>query len=202
MGKYLKLFEQHAQYEAYIGGGGAVLPNVSYCIDNDEVHYNPVIPETRLVATFNVTDIAYPTNIIYFAGISYMSKIEVDDTEISLEVLRQSYGSYQFDTTGEHTVKYTLIDNSTMPESIFIVVDFTNIIIPSIITTIGADAFRGCSSLTSVTINATTPPTLMNSLAFDDTNDCPIYVPAQSVDTYKAASGWSSLASRIQAIQS
>lgn len=37
---YLKLFEQHSQYETYINGQDAVLPNVSYCIDNDEVHYN------------------------------------------------------------------------------------------------------------------------------------------------------------------
>ena len=37
--------------------------------------------------------------------------------------------------------------------------------------------------------------------AFNDTGDCPIYVPAESVDTYKAESGWSNVASRIQAIQ-
>ena len=43
MGKYLKLFEQHAQYETYINSQDAVLPNVSYCIDNDEVHYNPYV---------------------------------------------------------------------------------------------------------------------------------------------------------------
>ena len=37
--KYLKLFENHAGYEAYINGGGVVLPNVSYCISENEVHY-------------------------------------------------------------------------------------------------------------------------------------------------------------------
>jgi len=36
---------------------------------------------------------------------------------------------------------------------------------------------------------------------FYDTNNCPIYVPAASVDAYKSASGWSAYASRIQAIQ-
>ena len=51
----------------------------------------------------------------------------------------------------------------------------------------------------SVTVNATTPPTLGES-ALDYTNNCPIYVPAASVDVYKAASGWSTYASRIQAI--
>ena len=66
------------------------------------------------------------------------------------------------------------------------------------ITSIGNTAFYGCSGLTSITIKATTPPTLGHSV-FD--GSYPIYVPAQSVDTYKSASGWSTYASRIQAIQ-
>lgn len=67
------------------------------------------------------------------------------------------------------------------------------------ITSIGESAFKDCSSLTSVTINAITPPTL-GSNAFDNTNNCPIYVPASSVSAYQSASGWSTYASRIQAI--
>ena len=76
---------------------------------------------------------------------------------------------------------------------------FTSIIIPSGVTSIDADAFNGCESLTSITVEATTPPTLEPS-AFDWTNDCPIYVPAASVEDYKAATNWSDYASRIQAI--
>ena len=76
----------------------------------------------------------------------------------------------------------------------------TSVTIPSTITRIDNAAFDGCSSLTSITVNATTPPTLY-AAAFDHTNDCPIYVPAESVETYQAASGWSTYASRIEAIQ-
>lgn len=68
------------------------------------------------------------------------------------------------------------------------------------ITSIGNTAFYGCSGLTSITIKAITPPRLGSSALYD-TNNCPIYVPASSVDAYKAASGWSTYASRIQAIQ-
>lgn len=74
----------------------------------------------------------------------------------------------------------------------------TNVTIPNSVTSISEFAFSGCTSLTNVTIEATTPPTI-GAEVFRST-DCPIYVPAQSVDTYKAASGWSSYASRIQAI--
>lgn len=76
---------------------------------------------------------------------------------------------------------------------------FTSIDIPSGVTTIGKYAFYNCRSLTSVTVNALTPPNIGTSV-FANTNDCPIYVPASSVDVYKSASGWSDYASRIQAI--
>ena len=75
----------------------------------------------------------------------------------------------------------------------------TKITIPDGVTSIGNYAFAYCSKLTSITIKATTPPTLGSS-AFDNTNNCPIYVPAASVDTYKTATNWSAYADRIQAI--
>ena len=75
----------------------------------------------------------------------------------------------------------------------------TSCTIGSGVTSIGNNAINGCSSLTSVTVNATTPPTLDGD-NFDLTNNCPIYVPASSVNAYKSASGWSTYASRIQAI--
>ena len=75
-----------------------------------------------------------------------------------------------------------------------------SITIPNSVTSIDYSAFQNCSGLTSVTVNATTPPTLVSSDVFDNTNNCPIYVPAASVNAYKAASIWSTYASRIQAI--
>ena len=76
----------------------------------------------------------------------------------------------------------------------------TTCTIGSGITSIGINAFNGCSGLTSITVNAVTPPTLVNVNAFRYTNNCQIYVPCDSVNAYKAASNWSTYASRIQAI--
>ena len=41
MSNYLKLFTTHSEYQTYISGNNVLKPNVSYCEDNNEVHYNP-----------------------------------------------------------------------------------------------------------------------------------------------------------------
>lgn len=87
----------------------------------------------------------------------------------------------------------TSIGNSTFRNCNFL----TSIDIPSGVTSIGNDVFNGCSRLTSVTVNAVTPPTLGTN-AFYNTNNCPIFVPSASVNTYKTS--WATYASRIYAI--
>lgn len=76
----------------------------------------------------------------------------------------------------------------------------TSCTIGSGVTSIGGGAFSNCSGLTSITVEATSPPTLGNSYVLDNTNDCPIYVPAASVYAYKTAQYWNEYSSRIQAI--
>jgi len=76
----------------------------------------------------------------------------------------------------------------------------TSISIPATVTSIEYMAFYNCNGLASIICNTINPPYLGGE-AFTATNNCPIYVPASSVDAYKAAEGWSSYASRIQAIQ-
>lgn len=59
--------------------------------------------------------------------------------------------------------------------------------------------FENCTNLQSVTVKAITPPAMQD--AFYHTNDSfIIYVPAQSLNAYKTAPGWSTYSSRIQAI--
>lgn len=40
--EYLKLFENHSQYEDFIQSEDFIKPNVSHCIQENEVHYNPI----------------------------------------------------------------------------------------------------------------------------------------------------------------
>ena len=79
----------------------------------------------------------------------------------------------------------------------------TSVTIGNSVTTIGESAFRDCRSLTGVYCKATTPPSL-GSYAFKYYNygyyyniGCDIYVPTESVEAYKSASGWSDYKSYI-----
>lgn len=81
----------------------------------------------------------------------------------------------------------------------FICSGLTSLTIGSGVTNIDGDAFWFCKSLTNITCLAITPPTL-GYQAFYQTNNCPIYVPSESVNAYKSASDWSDYVDRIQPI--
>ena len=91
----------------------------------------------------------------------------------------------------------------TIPESVTYIqtyafygcIGLVSVIVPESVTEM-TNAFQNCSGLSSVTIYAATPPNM--SGCFNNTNNCPIYVPSSSVDAYKTS--WSHLASRIEAI--
>ena len=78
--------------------------------------------------------------------------------------------------------------------------NLTGITIPDKVTFIGYGAFGGCAKLSTMTVKATTPPKLGSSAIPDATTT--IYVPASSVNAYKAANGWKDYADKIQAIPS
>ena len=74
----------------------------------------------------------------------------------------------------------------------------TSIVIPGLVTSIGNNAFYGCTSLTAVYVDSTVPPTL-GSNVFLEAPITSIFVPAESIDTYKTAPYWSDYASIIKA---
>ena len=70
------------------------------------------------------------------------------------------------------------------------------------ITDIHARAFMGCQELNSVTIRATTPPTLFDTYVFDyNAEGRTFYVPSSAVEAYKNDICWVEYADYIKAIQ-
>ena len=148
------------------------------------------------VSTLNSVTIDYASNAILgsyqFSGSSI--------TSLTIGSNPTSIGSHMFrDCTGLTSFVIPSNISSIGSSAFYNCSGLTSLVIPSNISSIGDSAFSGCTRLTSITVHSTTPPTLGYGV-FDSTNNCPIYVPPESVDAYKAASGWSNYASRIQAI--
>ena len=76
----------------------------------------------------------------------------------------------------------------------------STITLPEGLTSIREYAFENCTSLTTVTCLATAPPELSDDIFSGCKALTAIYVPAGSVEAYRAATGWSDYADIIQAI--
>lgn len=110
-----------------------------------------------------------------------------------------SIGNHAFDRCSSLT-------NIVLPESVTFIDGYafygcsslTNIVIPEGVTSIGNAAFWDCSSLNSFTCLASNPPTCGNSTFYNMNGT--IYVPASSMEAYKAADGWKRYEYQIQVI--
>lgn len=326
MGKFLKKFSVDSDYQSYINGSDAVLPNVSICVEEEHVHYNPfvepIIGVIKLV--YEIPQVGASQNVMFAQGWGsfdpeLLNFIKVDDVDFPIEnFVHTEGGGWYIPMTenAEHTVEFSYDDGTSLPRNLNLGVtylkevhigtgieniesqaftagdnyveyaevpstlvscdkycnfptgvssartnydivledssmygipsvvysvgggvsyryrilslkdkngndidtahlvikegvtgitnytyqydaDLRTVVIASTVTTIGSSAFYQDSGLTAITCLALVPPTLEGSYTFDDTNNCSIYVPFESVDTYKAAAGWSKYASRI-----
>ena len=156
----------------------------------------PYPQRTGAEIIFTAARDANNTNIFGNRLYKYFENVYVND------VLQPSSSSLTFKTND--TIRCSLYDERMIPKY-FNSYKYSNgfmknIILPSTIERISEETLYYTYNMVSITILATTPPTLANTSAFRDTNNCPIYVPAESVDAYKTATNWSALADRIQAI--
>lgn len=89
---------------------------------------------------------------------------------------------------------------TTTPSQVIAATKVSKIVFHENITSIGTYSFQYMKSdHLDIYVYATTPPTLGGG-SFNGTSSYTIYVPANTVDTYKAASGWSTYANHIEAI--
>ena len=175
-------------YDDYIsqisgGGGGIPMPsNLSAAILND---YGLL---TSAAIKSGVTSIGNNA----FNNCRSLTSVEIQNSVTSIGNSAFEYCTSLTSVTIPNSV--TSISNNAFR----VCKSLSSVTIPNSVTNIGNGAFYNCTNLESITVNAATPPTL-GSNAFYASN-CPIYVPAESVNAYKSASIWSDYASRIQAI--
>lgn len=166
-----------------------------------------------------VTAIYLPNSIIGISNMSFSgcSKLE----SISLPEGLTSIGDSAFDSDlelvlNELPIGITRVEKrvfygckklnlSSLPEGLTFIGEYafreaklTITSLPSGVTSISQSAFYNCKGITSLTIPIVIPPTLGSAVFYN--TSFPIYVPAESLNTYKAATNWSSWKSRIFAI--
>ena len=74
MAKYLKLFNTHTNYTSYINNV-VPIPNVSYCEDNNEVHYNPFDYSRQYLRTTALESGTISFNIHSYTDTNYITSI-------------------------------------------------------------------------------------------------------------------------------
>ena len=114
-------------------------------------------------------------------------------THITIPISVTTIGDYAFQDC-------TALTNITVPNGVasiggsaFRNSAITSITIPSNVTSIGSKVFYECTSLSTVHVEPTTPPALGSNAFQYCMSDIKIYVPAQSLELYKAAAGWKDL---------
>lgn len=167
-----------------------------------------------------ITSITLPETITSIGNQAFQSCSSL--TSITIPNSVTSIGSYAFRYCSSLTSinipnSITLIDNNTfsncsslasinIPNSVTSIgslafsycSSLVSVTIPISVTSIGGRAFERCSSLKSVTVLASTPPTLSYSAFSNNAYNRKIYVPAESINTYKTS--WSDYANYIEAI--
>lgn len=218
--KYIKEFSDHQDYSDYIENGD--LPNVSYC-DSGHIHYNPKVKaiieirntyqssgEIRLyydrssIAKIFINDVEY-TGTSHDYNISagdHVFKYQLKDQRILGNTLFQICAGL-IGSDSEVIIPDTVTSMGTVA---FAATGVNNITIPGSVKFIGDGCFASCSYLENITFLSKEPPVLGSTqgvyqLFHHSSYLSNIYVPAESVEAYKAAPGWSNYASKIKAIQ-
>ena len=56
--KHIKLFEQHSEYETYINSSDKILPNISYCRNQNDIHYHSAPTDANIIFTGNNAELS------------------------------------------------------------------------------------------------------------------------------------------------
>ena len=174
-------------------GGGGVMPTKMYIDGVEETPINTWRFETtgEHIVQYEFESGGVPE--YYFTDLTHITEVIIgeDITQI-----------------GSHTFYNNPITSVEIPDSVQLIGEdafygcalLEDATIGTGIITINTGAFGACTSLASLTVEATTPPALDGELFPDLVFNGTIYVPAESVSAYQAASNWNNHASKIQAI--
>jgi len=203
--KYVKEFENHSAYEA--AQSGLILPNVSLCVQENEMHYTPYVESPffcKLTSSYSgpmeiegsgeltdsmiydVVDMKYEITSVEIGTLCtsigdsvFSGCYELSSITISDTVT--SIGDFVFSQCSSLTSVTIPSGVTRLGEDLFRECSgLTSITIPSGVTSVGSQCFLECSSLTSITSLAMTAPTLIDDTFNEIASNGTLYVPQGS----------------------
>ena len=132
--QYIKRFKTHDKYQEYINDKDRILPNVSYCENENEVHYNVYCDVIRYAASAKLAE----TTSSYGSG-------------LHTNAFNTTITSHTFEN-GVGVIKFADNVSSIGNSAFYNCYNLTNITIPNSVTSIGKSAFQSCVNLTNVTM--------------------------------------------------
>lgn len=160
--EFITYFKNHADYIEFKNSEDFVLPNVSYCEEEEHIHYNPYFePITDVIITYNVTSTTEYTTIYQFDNWDpepwFEETIEIDGVKSTGHTLVKEDGinSILFDTEGLHTVKFTPTSTIIGKRAFWAIDYITEAYIPEGITRINDEVFDYSPSMTAITLPST-----------------------------------------------
>ena len=215
MTKYIKLFNNHSEYQQFYMTD-LELPNVSHCIEENHVHYNPLIDDTKFIMEYggewydDVYFIGRESADTYVQASSLYKSVEFNGNTIPFEQIDNTSGAVDFygSSISKAVFKYELKDPTIINSN-----DFANITppqkmsIPKSVTEIQTSGITSrygeYDGISLILMYPTTPPKInQNSIMVNSSYSGyfnMIIVPKQSYEAYINDENWSAYTEYIYA---
>ena len=185
------------------------------CTSLTNVQLPPSIKGIGRSAFYNCTSlksIDFPTSLKTIDGLSFfgckaLTSVEIPEglellgasafeecTSLTSVVLRKGFTELNAKTFKScKALKQVVVPDGVTKLANFVFqycTQLESVVLPATLESIGLNAFFTCSKLNKVTCNAPIPPTLMGNVFNKTPNGKALFVPAGSIEQYKATTNW------------